>query len=326
MTTRDMAMNGADKPVVVFGGGGFLGRRLAQELLSSGYRVRIAQRNPGNAVAIRSLGDMGQTQFVTVDIANAGQVRAALTGAGAAINLVGLLRGKMQTAHVEGARNIAEAAADAGLDALVHISAIGADSASPSTYGRTKGEGEAAVRAAFPAATILRPSIIFGPDDQFTNRFARLIVSGSALPLCLVPVIRGETRFQPVDVSDVARAITLAIGDPARFGGQLYELGGPDILSLAQLNAWIADEIGRKVRFLPVPDGIARAIATLTGWAPGAPITRDQFQMLLTDNIVAPDARGLAAFDIRPTPLAALAPAWLARYRRPGQFGHIVSL
>jgi len=326
VTTRDMAMNGADKPVVVFGGGGFLGRRLAQELLSSGYRVRIAQRNPGNAVAIRSLGDMGQTQFVTVDIANAGQVRAALTGAGAAINLVGLLRGKMQTAHVEGARNIAEAAADAGLDALVHISAIGADSASPSTYGRTKGEGEAAVRAAFPAATILRPSIIFGPDDQFTNRFARLIVSGSALPLCLVPVIRGETRFQPVDVSDVARAITLAIGDPARFGGQLYELGGPDILSLAQLNAWIADEIGRKVRFLPVPDGIARAIATLTGWAPGAPITRDQFQMLLTDNIVAPDARGLAAFDIRPTPLAALAPAWLARYRRPGQFGHIVSL
>jgi len=326
VTIRDMAMNGADKPVVVFGGGGFLGRRLAQELLSNGYRVRIAQRNPGTAVAIRSLGDMGQTQFVAVDITNPAQVRAALAGAGAAINLVGLLRGKMQAAHVTGARNIAEAATAAGLDALVHISAIGADSASLSTYGRTKGEGEAAVRAAFPKATILRPSIIFGPDDQFTNRFAQLIVSGSALPLRFVPVIRGATQFQPVDVSDVACAITLAMAEPQRFGGHVYELGGPDILSLAQINRWIADEIGRKARFLPVPDGVAGALASLTGWAPCAPITRDQFQMLLTDNIVAPDAQGLAAFAIRPAPLAALAPGWLARYRRPGQFGHSASL
>lgn len=313
-------MNGADKPVVVFGGGGFLGRRLAQELLSNGYRVRIAQRDPSTAVAIRSLGNMGQTQFVAVDITRPDQVRAALEGAGAAVNLVGLLRGRMQAAHVDGARNIAEASAAAGLDALVHISAIGADSASASAYGRTKGEGEAAVRAAFPKATILRPSILFGPDDQFTNRFAQLIVSGAALPLRFVPVIRGATRFQPVDVSDVARAIARAVAEPERFGGHLYELGGPDIVSLAQLNEWIAEQIGRKVRFLPVPDSAARALAKLTGWAPCAPITQDQFEMLLSDNIVAPGAQGLAAFDIRPTPLAALAPAWLARYRRPGQY------
>lgn len=315
-------MNRADKPVVVFGGGGFLGRQVAQELLSMGYRVRIAQRQPLSAVAIRSLGDMGQTQFVAADITNADQVRAALVNAGAVVNLVGLLRGAMQAAHVEGARNIAQAAAEAGVDALVHVSAIGADSTSPSTYGRTKGEGEAAVRAAFPKATILRPSIIFGQDDQFTNRFAQLIVTGSTMPvLRAVPVIRGATKFQPVHVGDVARAIALAVDEPARFGGQVYELGGPDVASLAEINHWIAGQIGREVRFLPVPDGAAKALATVTGWAPCAPITRDQFQMLLSDNVVAKDAKGFAAFAIRPVPLAALAPGWLTQYRRKGRFG-----
>jgi len=315
-------MNRADKPVVVFGGGGFLGRQVAQELLSRGYRVRIAQRNPLSAVAIRSLGNMGQTQFVAVDITRPDQVRAALAGAGAAVNLVGLLRGPMQAAHVDGARNIAEAAAAAGAEALVHVSAIGADSASPSTYGRTKGQGEEAVRTAFPRATILRPSILFGQDDQFTNRFAQLIVAGSTMPvLRAVPVIRGATKFQPVHVGDVARAIALAVDQPERFGGQRYELGGPDILSLAGINRWIAGQIGREVRFLPVPDGAARALATMTGWAPCAPITRDQFQMLLSDNVVAKGARGLAAFGIHPAPLAALAPGWLMQYRRKGRFG-----
>lgn len=315
-------MNRADKPVVLFGGGGFLGRQVAQELLSKGYRVRIAQRNPRNAMAIRSLGDMGQTQFVAADITKADQVRAALVGAGAAVNLVGLLRGAMQAAHVEGARIIAEASAAAGLDALVQISAIGADSASPSAYGRTKGEGEAAVRTAFPSATIIRPSIIFGQGDQFTNRFAQLIATGSSVPLFrAVPVIRGVARFQPVNVGDVARAIALAVTEPERFGSQTYELGGPDILSLAQINQWIAGQIGRNVHFLPVPDGIAKALATATGWAPCAPITRDQFQMLLSDNVVASGAKGFAAFDIRPVPLAALAPSWLTQYRRKGRFG-----
>lgn len=315
-------MIGTDKPVVLLGGGGFVGRQVAQELLAKGYRVRIAQRNPRAAMAVRSLGNMGQTQFVSVDITDAEQVRAALHGAGAAVNLVGLLTGDMKAAHVIGAGTIAKAATAAGLDALVQISAIGADSASTSTYGRTKAEGEAAVRAAFPKATIIRPSLIFGQDDGFTNRFAQLIATGASVPLVhIVPVIRGATKFQPASVGDVARAVALAAIDPDRFGGETYELGGPDILSLAEINRWIAGQIGREVTFVPVPDGIASAIATFTGWAPGAPITSDQYKMLLSDNVVASGARGFAAFGIKPAPLAALAPAWLEQYRKHGRFG-----
>ncbi|BAK67601.1 NADH dehydrogenase (ubiquinone) 1 alpha subcomplex 9 [Sphingobium sp. SYK-6] len=315
-------MSATDKPVVLFGGGGFVGRRVAQELLSKGYRVRIAQRMPRQAMAVRSLGNMGQTQLLAVDITKPGQVAAALAGAGAAVNLVGLLKGDMVSAHVVGARNIAEAAAAQGLDALVHVSAIGADPASSSAYGKTKGEGEAAVRAAFPGATIVRPSIMFGQDDGFTNRFAQLIATGSSVPLVrAVPLIRGETRFQPVNVADVARAIAQAVESPETFGGQTFELGGPDVMTLAQINHWIADQIGRKVRFLPVPDGLASALAAMTGWAPGAPITRDQFRMLLHDNVVAADAPGFEQFGIKPAPMAALAPAWLTHYRRQGRFG-----
>lgn len=318
-------MSATDKPVVLFGGGGFVGRQVAQELLSRGYRVRIAQRAPRAAVKIRSFGNMGATQFVAVDIADADQVAAALVGAGAAVNLVGLLRGDMKTAHVTGAGNIAAAAAAAGLDALVQISAIGADPDSSSAYGQTKAQGEAAVRAAFPKATILRPSIIFGRDDQFTNRFAGLIATAASMPLRVVPLIRGETRFQPIHVGDVARAIATAIADPGTYGGETYEIGGPDVLTLGEINKWIAGQIGRSCNFLPIPDGMAKALATLTGWAPGAPITSDQFAMLLGDNIVAPNAKGIASFGIRPAPMAALAPAWLEQYRKQGRFGSTVS-
>jgi NADH dehydrogenase len=318
-------MSATDKPVVLFGGGGFLGRQVAQELLSRGYAVRIAQRAPRQAVMIRSLGNVGRVQLVEADIADANRVAAVLTGAGAAINLVGLLRGDFQTAHVTGAGNIARAAAAAGLDALVQVSAIGADPDSKSAYGRTKGEGELAVRAAFPRATILRPSILFGRDDGFTNRFAQLIATGASVPLFhTVPLIRGGTRFQPVHVGDVARAIALAVAEPDKYAGDTYELGGPDSLTLGEINKWIADQIGRSCHFLPVPDGIARALARITGWAPGAPITRDQFEMLLTDNIVAPRAKGLERFGIHPAPMAALAPAWLTQYRKQGRFGSTV--
>jgi len=316
-------MSAQDKPVVLFGGGGFLGRQVAQELLTRGYPVRIAQRDVRATQAVRSLGNVGQTQFVAMDITDEAQVAAALAGAGAAVNLVGLLKGPMQAVHVGGAANIAKAAAAAGLDALVHVSAIGADPASPSAYGRTKGEGEAAVRAAFPKVTIVRPSILFGQNDGFTNRFAQLIVSGAACPLLhVVPLVRGETRFQPIHVGDVAAAIAMAVDQPGRFGGETFELGGPDVLTLAQINRWIAGEIGRKPNFLPIADPIAKAMAALTGWAPGAPLTTDQYRMLLTDNVVAHGAKGIAAFGIRPAPLAAIAPAWLAQYRKQGRFGH----
>ncbi|MCW2336941.1 NADH dehydrogenase [Sphingobium sp. B2D3A] len=314
-------MIATDKPIVLFGGGGFVGRHVAQELLAKGYRLRIAQRDPRQAFALRTLGGMGQIQFAAVDITRADQVAAALTGASAAINFVGLLTGDMHAAHVVGAQTISEAAAAARLEALVHVSAIGANAASASAYGRTKAEGEAAVRSAFPRATIVRPSILFGQDDQFTNRFARLIASGSTLPGQIVPVIRGETRFQPVHVVDVARAIAQAVTQPEDHAGQTYELGGPDTLSLRQINNWIAAEIGRPCSFLPIPDGVAKALAMLTGWAPGAPITRDQFEMLLSDNVVAPGAAGFERFGITPAPMAAIAPAWLEQYRKQGRFG-----
>ncbi len=312
---QDMSKRDVAGTVVLFGGGGFVGRAVAQALFARGDRVRIAQRAPRQAYAVRALGGLGYTQFVACDITDPEAVSRALQGASAAVNLVGLLKGDMKAAHITGARNVAQAAAGAGLAALVHVSAIGADPQADAVYARTKGEGEAAVRAAFPAATIVRPSIIFGQDDQFTNRFARLV---SAAPV--VPVIRGDAKFQPVSVADIARAIALAVADPARFGGETYELAGPDTLTLAQIMAWIAGEAGRSPTFVRVPDALARPLAALTGWAPGAPITLDQFKMLLRDTVAAPDAKGFAAFGIHPAPMAALAPAWLMRYRRNGRF------
>jgi len=320
-----MSMTNQQGTVVLFGGGGFVGRAVAQALFALGYRVRIAQRAPRLAYAVRALGSIGQSQFVAVDITDADQVAAALEGATAAVNLVGLLKGDMQDAHVTGARNIAEAARKAGLSALVQISAIGADAESGSAYGRTKAEGEAAVLAAFPKATIVRPSIIFGRDDQFTNRFADLISTASSMPFHIVPVIRGEAKFQPVHVGDVARAVAMAVADPDSFGGETFELGGPDIITLAEINKWIAGQIGRAPNFVAVPDGVAKLLSTLTGWAPGAPITSDQYKMLLGDTIVAPKAKGFAAFGIRPAPMAAIAPAWLERYRKQGRFGRPLS-
>lgn len=304
-----------NKLVVVFGGGGFVGRHIAQRLLGMGARVRIAQRNPAAAASVRALGNLGQTQFVAVDVRDDAGVRRAVTGADVVINLVAVLKGDMDGLHIAGARHVAEAAAAVGAGALVHISAIGADAGSASDYGRTKGLGEDAVRAAFPAATILRPSVIFGREDQFTNRFAGLI---RMLPV--VPVIAPDTLFQPVFVGDVATAAAMAAGDAARFGGQTFELGGPEALSMLALQEWIAERTGRTPAFVPVPALAAEMLAKGTGWAPGAPITYDQWLMLQSDNVVALGNAGFAAFGISPTPLDAVADAWLTPYRRHGRF------
>lgn len=304
--------------VTLFGGGGFLGRYVAQELLRQGVRVRIAERDPRKAWFVKPLGGLGQTQFVAADIARPELVERALTGADAAINLVGLLKGDFQTAHVTGARNIAEAAKRTGATAVIQVSAIGADPDSPSAYGRTKGEGEQAVRAAFPGATIFRPSILFGPEDHFVNRFAGMI---RLLPA--VPVIRPTVRFQPAYVADVARAIAAAVLDPGTHAGKTYELGGPDVVSMLDLNREIAHLIGRDPALLPVPDAVARAMARFGGWAPGAPMTWDQWLMLQRDNVVSPGARGFSALGIEPSPLAAVAPDWLVQYRRHGRFSSV---
>jgi NADH dehydrogenase len=302
-----------DRLVTLFGGGGFVGRYAAQALFGAGARIRIADREPKRAYFLKPLCGLGQIQFVRADVTDRGQVAAAVEAADAVVNLVGILKGNFHKIHVEGARNVAEAAASADVPALVHVSAIGADPDAASAYGRSKGEGEAAVRAAFPAATIVRPSIAFGLEDNFVNRFARM-----AQLLPFLPVIRGSWKVQPVYVADLGKAIALAALDPAGHAGRTYELGGPQVLTLRELNQWICRETGRDRPLVDIPDPIAGLLARVTGWLPGAPISRDQWLMLQQDNVAS--GPGFEAFAIRPTPLAAIAEGWLTLYRRHGRF------
>jgi NADH dehydrogenase len=305
-----------DAIVTVFGGGGFIGRYVVQELFNAGARVRIVQRNPKAAFFLR-LGRIGRIQFLAADVRNKASVERAVAGSDAVVNLVGVLGGDFQRIHVDGARNVAEAAQAAGARALVHLSAIGADPNSLSRYGRTKGEGEAAVRAAFPEATILRPSIVFGREDDFTNRFARMV------KWPVVPVVRGQTRFQPVFVADLAEAIAKAAADPQAHRGGTHDIAGPEAIAMGELLRRLAEWTGRSPRFVPLPDRVVAAMARFGGWAPGAPITWDQWLMLQRDNVPAADAAGLDAFGITPTPMAAVAPGWLVQYRKHGRFGAV---
>ena len=302
-----------DRLVTLIGGGGFLGRYVAQALLETGARVRIAQRDPRRAFFLKPLGGLGQTQFVAADIGAPDSIARAIVGSDAVVNLVGILNGNFQKIQVEGARIVAVAAAQAGVSALVHVSAIGADRGSASAYGRSKGEGEAAVRAAFPAATILRPSIVFGREDAFVNRFAAMIASAP-----VVPVLRAGARFQPVYVGDVAQTVVAALADPAAAAGKTLELGGPDVMSMSTLVRWIAQATGRKRVIVELPDPVGAAIATF-GFLPGAPITQDQWKMLANDNVVTGED-GLKILGITPTPLDAVASGWLVRYKKGGRF------
>ncbi|MEJ6594840.1 complex I NDUFA9 subunit family protein [Parasphingorhabdus sp.] len=310
----DMDLDG--QLICIFGGGGFLGRYIAESLLERGARLRIAERNIKNAMHIKPLSNLGQTQFVSADVTKAESVARAVNGCDGVINLVGILNGNFERVHVEGARNVAAAAAAAGCRSLLHLSAIGADSASPARYGRSKGDGEQAVLQAFPDAIILRPSIVFGREDQFINRFAAMI---AMLPV--VPVIGSATKFQPIFVGDVADVAAQALSDPDLYAGQIYELGGPEIISMGDLNRRIAKLTRRDRTFVDVPDFAAKMMASLLGPLPGAPITADQYKMLQNDNIVAPGAKGLDAFGVAPTPLAAVAAGWMEKYTAHGRFG-----
>jgi NADH dehydrogenase len=308
-------MDARDRVVTLFGGGGFLGRYTAQALFRTGARLRVAQRNSRGANFLHPLAAVGQLQLVPVDIRDRERVRAVVRGSDAVINLVGILKGDFDSIHVAGARNVAEAAAEAGAAALVHVSAIGADPESESAYGRSKGEGEEAVRSAFPGATILRPSILFGREDNFINRFA-----GMARLAPVLPVISGGTRFQPVYAADVGRAAGAAALDPRGHGGKTYELGGPQVLTMRELMEWVCETTGRGRPLLDIPDPVGRLIARTTGWLPGAPITWDQWLMLRRDNVVSEGAQGLEAFGLGKTPLAAVSEGWLTSYRQHGRF------
>ena len=302
--------------VCIFGGGGFLGRYISQQLLSRGARVRVAERNVKNAMHIKPLGNLGQTQFASADVTKKDSVARAVHGCDAVINLVGILDGDFETVHVTGARNVAEASAEAGCSTLIQMSAIGADSESPSRYGKSKGDAEAAVLGAFPGAIILRPSIVFGREDQFINRFAAMI---RMMPV--VPIIGGDTKFQPVFVGDVAQAVAAALEKPARYAGQIFELGGPEVISMGDLNRRIAKMTKRERGFIEMPDFVAKLMATCTGFLPGAPITLDQYKMLQKDNVVADGQAGLEAFNVSPTPLATVARGWMDKYTTYGRFG-----
>jgi uncharacterized protein YbjT (DUF2867 family) len=305
-----------DRLVTLFGGGGFLGRYVAQSLLKTGVRIRVAERDPRRAWFLKPLGGLGQVQFVRADINDPASVAAALHETQAAVSLVGILKGKFHKVHVDGARTVAEGAARAGVDALVHLSAIGADPESASAYGASKSEGEAAVRAAFPTATIIRPSILFGQEDDFLNRFARM-----AQLLPVLPVIRPGWRLQPVHVADLAKAVALAALDPAAHAGKTYELGGPQVLTMHELNAWICKATGRERPLADVPDPIAKLLAAAFGWLPLAPLTWDQWLMFQRDNVAA--GPGFEAFGLRPAPLEAVAQGWLTPYRRHGRFARV---
>lgn len=299
-----------DKLVTIFGGGGFVGRYVVQALLRGGARVRVAERDPRHAWFLKPLGGLGQTQFVAADVTLPETVRRAVAGADAVINMVGVLAGDFERIHVTGARNVAEAAAAAGVETLVHMSAIGADGAAPSAYGSSKGRGEEAVRAAFPNAAIIRPSIVFGREDQFINRFAAMIGKSP-----VVPVLRAPVKFQPVFAGDVGEAMAQATD--ARFAGQTFELGGPDVMSMGEIIRWIAKTIGKSPSIVELPDAAGSLLASM----PFAPISKDQWLMLQRDNVVAPNGDGLKALGVEATPLESVAPEWLVRFRRTGRFG-----
>ncbi|MDO9223850.1 MAG: complex I NDUFA9 subunit family protein [Caulobacter sp.] len=309
--------------VTVFGGTGFVGRQVVRSLAKQGWRVRVAARNVGRGYRLRMLGDVGQIEVVQANLRNPASVGRALDGAEACVNLVGILyesgRQGFQSLHAMGAKTIAEAAAARGITRLVQMSAIGADEASPSNYARTKAMGEAAVRAAVPTAVIVRPSVVFGPEDDFFNRFATLANFSPALPL----PGGGATRFQPVYVGDVAAAVAKAVTDPD-CAGRTYELGGPGVFTFRELMEFVLRETG-KARFLaPLPWPVASlfgrvaALTAIVGIAP--PLTADQVQSLRSDNVVAEGAAGLAELGVTPRSVEAIAPSYLYRYRKGGQY------
>jgi uncharacterized protein YbjT (DUF2867 family) len=321
-------MAGNGKLATVFGGSGFIGRHVVWSLARKGYRVRAAVRRPDLAGYLQPMGVVGQVFPVQANVRYADSVARAVEGADIVVNAVGILAPTgaqtFETIHTEGADRIAKAARQAGATRLVHISAIGADKASHSKYARTKALGEAATWAAFPSAIVLRPSIVFGPEDQFFNRFAAMAQFSPFLPL----IGGGRTRFQPVFVGDVGHAAAAAAtgsGSP----GTVYELGGPQVWTFRELLKATLDYSDRKRVLLPVPFWMANLIALLTWPMPNAlrPMTLDQVRLLRSDNRVSDAAlkegRTIAALDVaHPSAVDAIVPAYLERFKARGQYAH----
>lgn len=314
--------------VTVFGGSGFIGTQVVRALAKhKGLRIRVAVRQVGRGYRLRMLGDVGQIEVVQANIRDAASIARALDGAEAVVNLVSVAyeTGKQGFAalNVDGARNIAMAARAERITRFVQTSALGADLNSTSNYARTKAEGEAAVRALIPSAVVIRPSVVFGQEDDFFNRFGSMAAISPALPL----IGGGATRFQPVYVADVAAAVAKAVIDPAT-QGQTYELGGPASYSFRELMELILRESARRRVLVPLPWSVARLIgqvAQLGAFVTAPPITADQVEQLRTDNVVTPGTPGLSELGVQPTALEPILPTYLYRFRKGGQFAEAIA-
>jgi NADH dehydrogenase len=314
------------KLVTIFGGTGFVGKQVVRRLVRDGLRVRVVTRNPNLHLDLKPLGEVGQIALVKGDVRNPEHVQNAVKGAAFVVNLVGILRpggGQSFSAiHAAGPETIASACAAEGVNSLVQVSAIGASAGSNSAYARSRAQGEAAVRAAFPDAVILRPSVIFGNEDGFFNLFARLMRMARGF---FPSFGGGRTRFQPVYVGDVAEAVSIALRTPT-LKGRTFELGGPAVMSLQDILDLIARETGRSFIYVPVPFFMLDIVGLLFGWLPFAPMTYDQAKLLRKDNVVGggEDAASVGTFadlGIQPTPAEAVVPAYLYAYRPAGQYG-----
>jgi NADH dehydrogenase len=308
-----MVAIGRDTIVTIFGGSGFIGRYVVEKLAHAGCLIRVAVRRPERALFLKTSGEIGQITPLAINIRDQQSVDAVVAGAHIVINLVGILQQsgaqRFVAVQAEGAGRVARAAKAAGVAQLVHVSAIGADPSSASVYASSKAAGEAAVRAAFPTATILRPSIVFGAEDEFLNRFARMAMVSPVLPL-----VGGKTKFQPVYVGDVAQAVMAVLTRPEA-AGQIYELGGPRSYAFRTLIKMMLTWIGRHRCVIDLPFPLASLQASLMQILPRPPLTVDQVRLLRRDNIVDPSAKGLADLDIAPTSLESVAPDYLDRYR-----------
>lgn len=310
----------AQRIVTVFGGSGFLGRHVVRTLAKAGWRIRVAVRHPNLAEFLRPAGMVGQVQPFKADVTDLMSVRAAVAGADAAINLVGVMHGgwggaRFDAVHQEGAQTVATACTEAGVGQLIHVSALGASSDSGSHYARSKAAGEAAVREAFPTATIFRPSAVFGPEDQFFNRFANMARYTLAMPL----IGGGETRFQPVYVGDIAAAMRNALAGE-KDDGTTYELGGPETMTFKQVIEMILRVTQRRRLLIPLPFFAAKIGAYPMALLPRPPLTPDQVELLKGDAIATEGTPGFAALGVQPVSPEAVIPTYLWRFRRAGQF------
>lgn len=311
------------KLVTVFGGSGFIGRHLVQRLAASGARIRVAVRHPKDAHFLQPMGDVGQIAAVPVSVTRKKTIQAAVANADAVVNLVGILyqsgwSRSFRAIHYRGAENVARAAKEAGAQRFVHMSALGADRKSRAKYARTKAAGEEAVRKAFPEASIVRPSVVFGPQDGFFNLFASMARFSPVLPL----IGGGHTKFQPVYVGDVADAIMKCLTDPAT-DGQTYELGGPTVYSFREILELIMRETGRERLLMPLPFWLASLEATFLQLLPKPLLTRDQVKLLKHDNVVSGDLPTLENLGIEATAAETIIPSYLDRYRQGGRFSRI---